>query len=310
MTAAPGSSRHTDSRVTKNMIQDSHCSRGQVLFVSGKGIRNGQANCVSRLVFPTGCMASIKLPLAAVPTITSILLHAILAYIRNTIGEIQVRPEMGETNVQSQSSLVFTTAAMCMKTGCSGSTTGSDEKVIFILCPLCRECHCSSEWPLAHWFRDEGEAPQRRDLKRDDTGLCGWLFGQVHAGWFMCTSSCRSPGANIDGLFLRAQGNREAAISLCFLFFFLLRPQINWTPQDANTPDREQFLPQLTHQPPPNFREQRGGKSNLIANIIDLSFLFTDVSTQEGYSNYIGALALLPSQDRPPTVKPLRHFCV
>lgn len=60
----------------------------------------------------------------------------------------------------------------------------------------------------------KGEPHQQHDPKRDDTGLCGWFFGQVHAGWFMCTSFRRSPGANIDCLFLQAQGNGEAAISL------------------------------------------------------------------------------------------------
>lgn len=63
------------------------------------------------------------------------------------------------------------------------------------------------------WFTTAGE-PQH-DPKRNDTWLCAWRFGQVHAGWFMPASSPRSPGENIDCFFFfSAEGKWEAAISL------------------------------------------------------------------------------------------------
>lgn len=62
-------------------------------------------------------------------------------------------------------------------------------------------------------FTTAGE-PQH-DPKRNDTWLCAWRFGQVHAGWFMPASSPRSPGANIDCFFFfSAESKWEAAISL------------------------------------------------------------------------------------------------
>lgn len=63
----------------------------------------------------------------------------------------------------------------------------------------------------------------------------------------------------------------------------------------------------LTHPPNPQKWRERERKSNLIVNIIDLSFLFSDIYTPQGYFNYIGAFGLLPSsashQDRPPAAE-------
>lgn len=44
---------------------------------------------------------------------------------------------------------------------------------------------------------------------------------------------------------------------------------------------------------PPTSENGEGKKDNLIANIIDLSFLFSDTYTQQGHFNYIGAFRLL-----------------
>lgn len=72
-------------------------------------------------------------------------------------------------------------------------------------------------------FTTAGE-PQH-DPKRNDTWLCAWRFGQVHAGWFMRASSPRSPGANIDCFFssqLKANGRQQ------FLYF---ESQYKWNLQ-------------------------------------------------------------------------------
>lgn len=70
-----------------------------------------------------------------------------------------------------------------------------------------------SEHHKVLWFTTAG-GPQH-DPKRNDTWLCAWRFGQVHAGWFMPASSPWSPGANIDWFFFfSAESKWEAAISL------------------------------------------------------------------------------------------------
>lgn len=45
--------------------------------------------------------------------------------------------------------------------------------------------------------------------------------------------------------------------------------------------------------PIPHIWKRKGKKSNLIADIIDLSFLFSDTYTQQGHFDYIGAFRLL-----------------
>lgn len=56
--------------------------------------------------------------------------------------------------------------------------------------------------------------------------------------------------------------------------------------------------------PPPTSENGEEKKSNLIASIIDLSFLFSGIYTQQGHFNYKGAFRLLlhlgPHQDRLP----------
>ncbi len=93
-----------------------------------------------------------------------------------------------------------------------------------------------SEYQKVLWFTTAGE-PQH-DPKRNDTWLCAWRFGQVHAGWFMPASSPRSPGANIDCFFFLLSWRQMGGSN-----FFILGASTNGTCKDANTPDREHFSP-------------------------------------------------------------------
>lgn len=118
--------------------------------------------------------------------------------------------------------MVFiTTAVKCMKTGCSGSTTGSDEKVIFILGPLSRECHCSSECP---WHIDsemKGKLhsgvilnAMTQDSVADSLDRC--MLGDL------CASLPAGPQEQILTVYfskLKATGRQQ--FLYVFLFFFL-----------------------------------------------------------------------------------------